>query len=747
MVCLPELARWGLVCWLAFLVFADPISASPQDGGSSSLDLVIACGDLQRSALVTMSRASGSEEEVIRRKVQLPWRATVAPLVSNESEWKVEIEAKDCWAPVMSWDGQRSADFHLVPTGQVEGVFELPDGEKEAMAPPAEIEVVFLPTSGSERDDWQDDIVTLSCTIDSLAWSCTLPEGIWNLRLQTSSFAPVFFWQQEIQPLDTMKLATVRLVPGGSITGWVTMPGPSSEAEIRARRLGTGLSAEPSEESRTRLLDWRSQADSHGYFELKGLPRGRYELTASSGDLRSMPVEASLTEPGMDVELGEPLDLQPRAELHLVLQPAVDFWGEPWKIALLGTTDDNGQLETLASGRSSDLGQWSSPRLGMGRYILRISDSAGGPWLHRPLELSGQTENLFLDLDVVRVEGNLSMGDEPLAGDVLFGRGTPNIKMVSDESGRFAGYFPEEKKWAAEVALESGSVAIDPVEVRIPDGKSHAELEITLPDTRIHGTVSYDDEPIDALVLALRGNLDARERNPEERLRVDMKVITGEDGEYDLRGVPPGDLQLRASRGQLVSEWRDVRLEDGDELELDFELEEKSVRQGALRLEGAPVSGAKVFFAAQGGLSGSTTSRVDGTFEISLREEVRQVDLLVHPPLGGLTFRRVVFDNRGDTPFEIRLSGRTGEFVNLDPRVPSHVGFGGVRFPFTLLLRMLGSEIYAHPEGGLAIPNVEAGVWQLCPTHSARAERCQVQEILPGSHSQFLLKPDRQESP
>ena len=88
-------------------------------------------------------------------------------------------------------------------------------------------------------------------------------------------------------------------------------------------------------------------------------------------------------------------------------------------------------------------------------------------------------------LPLVEVRGRVTLGDEPIAATFWFGGayGERRIRFEPDAEGRFEGLLPEEGLWPVHLVsgAESLRLPLKPVEVKVSQGKSFAEVEIRVP--------------------------------------------------------------------------------------------------------------------------------------------------------------------------------------------------------------------------------------------------------------------------
>lgn len=603
----------------------------------------------------------------------------------------------------------------------------------------------FVAAEETKTETEPAEIRQRSCQVDGRGWSCELPPGTWDVRLDARGMSPAYRLDRRVEAGETTRAEPFELRPASRVTGWVRADGALRDVSVRISPVGASSEQEP---GARRRLEWLAslsvEADERGRFELDGLAPGVYRVIAESGEtgeLQSRDVRVEIDDGGTSVELPEPLDLHPTTTLRITLEPPLDPWGEPWRVELHELTDDPGRTEKRVEGRAEHGGFWVGEGHRPGSYRLHLRDSQGGPWHSQPLTLGSAAEELYLPIDVVEVRGRIARGSEPLETELYFGRGRPAIRMQSDPDGFFEGSLPREGEWHVHLGASKERITLEPVEVRRREGKSYAELEILVPDTEIRGQVVDGEGPTPAAVVAFRGALDPR--NGQDRRR-EIALFTDEEGRFEIRGVSPGDLRIRASRGEETSNWRHVEVREERPVEVELVISERREVAGLALVGGRPAGGVRIQAQPPGTFGVETVSGIDGRFRLRLPPGVEVLDILAVQAGGAVSMHRL--DVSKDSPLQLRLPRASGDLVFVQMRKDAFLGYGGVMFPLAAVQASLGpGRARPHPAGGIGLSGMSAGRWFLCDTPRI-TERCSTAEVPPGGSA--VIQPlDNTESP
>ncbi|MFN7963949.1 MAG: carboxypeptidase-like regulatory domain-containing protein [Thermoanaerobaculia bacterium] len=283
-----------------------------------------------------------------------------------------------------------------------------------------------------------------------------------------------------------------------------------------------------------------------------------------------------------------------------------------------------------------------------GSYQAAISSSRGERLWQEEIRLAPPFEERTIAIEQLWVEGQIRLGQEPLAAELVFGTraGSESVRLWSDEEGRFEGVLPRSGRWTVAVSARSPQVATHvQVEVEEASAGGSRRLDILLPATEVRGRVlDPEGRPVAGALVQV---LDAT--GPASNA-----VRSGEDGSYELRGIAPATIQLQAGasvRGKAMESLpRSLDVAEDRRLTgIDLQLMEREIVQGKVLSSRGPVAGARVsLYPAQGspGSAQATGADVvtaaDGSFATGLPAGSRELEVMVMPPGFALTIRRVV---------------------------------------------------------------------------------------------------------
>lgn len=386
---------------------------------------------------------------------------------------------------------------------------------------------------------------------------------------------------------------------------------------------------------------------------------------------------------------------------------------------------------------------------------MEVRDEDGGRWWSETLDLTTAPEIVEISLDVVWVEGSVTLGGEPLAAKLEFGGryGMRHIVIPTDNIGAFAGYLPEAGPWRIHVAAEAPRVRRGVkvlVEPTFPGGP--ARIDIELPATRllVH-VVDEDGEPTQG--LATLRSLESPEERPVEQ-------ETDEDGDVEFAGLFEGAHRLEAFGEAGLAEPIDVELsEKRPDREVTLRLE--AIRRLTLSLlsDSGPVVGGYATVLPADSLQLGGVARLppkaDGTVVATLPKSTTAV--LVTAGVPGYSFeitrlavpedRAALSLSRDGGTLEVRVPADNAQDA---PGVP-WVAYrnGGLAFWGELVLwaRSNGQD---WSEGRIEIPNLAPGLYTLClmgDSYDAgavyqgrsRPARCRTVGVYPGGFSQLEL--------
>lgn len=663
--------------------------------------------------------SSSEPRQAIERQIEAPGRTAVH--LAGARTWRIEVTAAGYWAPelVVTPEGRHEPlPVVLYPAANIRGRLEVSAGE----GVPTSLEVSFKAApkdeAGRSGVPGQPPSGRVSCPVSEAGWECEIPAGLLDLRLRAGGFVPVYLWGLEVKRGETRDLGSLRLRQGASISGWVETEEearPLAGSEIRLFVETAGAPTDRSTLERLEGLDSVTRTNERGFFQLQGVAPGRYGLQVRHPGYAPTGLSPIEVQAGLESQVLEPILLGAPVSLEAVLFPALDPFGRLWTLDLF--RQERGRFAQSFHGRASEEGVWSRNDLPPGNYRLRVSDEDGSRWARREVRLVGERVEEVIEIDLVEVRGELTLGDDPVAALLWFGgeHGARRVQLAADLEGRFEGFLPEEGRWPVEALLQRGEgqrLAVDPVEVRRRKGKGYAEVAIRIPDTLLQGEVVDEaGRPVSTATVEIRG--DGR-----------SSAVSDEAGRFEVRGLPEGQIIVYAESEDAVSDWTPLLLAEGEtppDLRLVLHRQQRIV--GEVVSEGGPVPGARILALPDLATSPGATlveavTGPAGRFQLMLPASSPSATLIVAAPRFATRILRRA--TRSPEPWKILVDALGGTLVlpgperaELGRRRTGLLFHGDTGVAALVLLRILPSEV--KPDGSLALPNLEPGEYTLCP--------------------------------
>lgn len=665
------------------------------------------------SAVRRLPWVHGDSKETLA--VDLEGRERSYLLLSGEGIWSPPCEIEDA-----------TCRFQVESGGQVSFLFTGPPDR------PAELPSVFLASVWRRQVSTREAEAPTLCQKDeaSQAWTCAVPLGDFDLRLDLPGLAPVYLWSLEAGTGSEEAFVEVKVARGAHVEGWIDVGG--GVARLRPSGKWRGVP-----EERLSFATREVEIGGDGRLHFANVAPGTYELTVTSPTSGKAGLDLTV-EPSDDrVVLGE-IHLQHAARLEVQVDPPMDGWGEPWRISLSPAEGDASAAHVQRV--SLDLtGYGTIEEVRSGRYFVTIRDSRESVWHLAAHRLDGDAP-LTLSIPHVPVEGRIHFGDEPLEATVVFGttQGATQFRFRSDDSGGFEGYLPEGGTWEVElVDTETGcercggglGVTLLPaVEVEVgPSGKAFVDIE--LPDTVVEGRV-LRGPPGDALPVARAQVMAVRPDAPPDRVGRLAQVWSDDEGRFALIGLEPGRVRLgaRTEIGEGESAWEEIELEEGVELpEIELHIEQKILLHFRLTRAGAAVPGARLHAFPDRGMSAHTTTDLDG--RAALRVPVRSSGPLLVNAVGlGLILDSFAVGESPSPPRDIEGSTETGDLLLEGFSAPPVAGFlirGDAQLSLHALRNFAPDRVATTP-AGIVYAGLAAGEYSVCAGAAGTCRRVTV---------------------
>lgn len=497
-------------------------------------------------------------------------------------------------------------------------------------------------------------------------WRCFLPAGVAHLQLRPAGHVPAYHWDISVPPGQEVDLGPLVLRRGSSVVGFVAVEGGDLDPATCTVSLVPSAVGQEDRRGAQRLSEQRprSTVGPRGAFQITGVPPGSYLVQAEQPGFapgRMGPIEVW---ENAETVIQEPVIVRPPLTVDVGIVPAADWTGRRWTVALWPTSGFGGRIdlspriekEADAAGRVAFAG------IAPGVYTMQVFDSSGQSFhfdqivrLETPEDAS-----LAIEIPMVRLEGRVRLGEEPLQATLWFGgrRGAQRAELVADTEGRFVGVLPRGGEWSVELEASEPTISTSlRVDVE-PDGDGNAEIEIELPDTRVFGNV-----------VGVSGQRAVGARVALQSDGLGSTAVTDEDGAFELRGFDPGAVSIkamqRAGGATLDSDTQFFRVaEDAVVGPLRLQLRSVETLHGrVLSPAGVPLTGAVVQVSAHRPMTtafhSAARTAADGTFEVQVREGTEVLQAVVMAPGHALT----VLEAIPESPLELRPEAVGGTLV------------------------------------------------------------------------------------
>lgn len=614
------------------------------------------------------------------------------------------------------------------PTGIVEGALQPPRGT----GPPDRLRARFRSAPNTEPFLGQHWI---RCDLAERKFRCEIPSGNLDLGLRSPGYVTIYRWGVEVPVHKELKLGTLSLRKGASIVGWVRPPGRDfryEDVEVSISPLSLGFGAAGDHERRDARFEGAA-VNTRGFFEFPQVEPGSYRLTVEHPEYAPYVLSPVEVHEGSETEIRW-VDLWPPVGLTLRISPEHDPFQRPWRVGLSRQGLVPGHWEEVQEKNATAEGLVEASRLAPGRFQVEVRDSSGSLWHSELVELTTSTssEEREIRLPYERLEGLVTLGEEPLKGARLyFGgkHGAESVRDSTDEEGKFYVFLPERQgSWKVDIEKLDLDLftRVEGVQVEKMPGEPWAYVEIELPATRLEGrTVDEQGRPLPGVDVSISA--------PGE---VGFQVrSTSPEGRFVARGRRAGSwtLEARASvDGQLFSSGV-VRVQVSEDIEpLPVELvlrRDIELTGQVIAPSGEGVPGAMVLpLLEQPDRNLANTDRrtytdASGVFRLRLPGAAGGVQLTVFPPGFAASQVRTRADRDGPVLIPVEAAGGTvrvildSEDTELPPRALARTYLMGEYWlGFSGFLRQWAQAHGIPWSGGgeMVVPALDPGPYTVC---------------------------------
>ncbi len=549
----------------------------------------------------------------------------------------------------------------VVPVALIQGRLTLPEGQ----ALPGSLQAALKAVPAGRVAE----ALTVGCSVREGRFACPAPAGRFDIRLRAEGCVSHFRWDVDLPAWKPLDWGTVELAPGASIAGWVEAEGGrplGPDCRVTAVPFGAEITA-PSAGRAGAVASLSAPVNERGFFHLDGVAPGRYSVTAAQSGFA--PADATVQVlAGREADLIQPLILSLPLEVEISVTPPLDPTGDTWTLQLSRRAPGFKQVKELGRRSVPPAGLLRWPGLSRGTYLVSVIRPDGTPWHREEIAVDGDGAPVALRLDLVEVEGTVTLGGEPVGAALMFGGtfGDSRQRFDADEAGEFSGLLPRAGDWPVEVKAAEPDIEVflPRVEVRPLKGETRARVEIALPDTRLRGRVVDERRrPVSTALLDVTPSGDPGNRG--------MQKLVGPDGEFEIRGLPEGLAVIEATGREGKSDQMSVLLKEGTDPQV-LELVIRKLRRvdGRVLAPSGAVPGATLLFGPAQQEVPAMHFRFtgpEGEFWLEVPEGTREVVYWVSAPGFAFRFGRMPLPAPGQ-PLTVRVDQQGGTLdLDLSP--------------------------------------------------------------------------------
>lgn len=609
---------------------------------------------------VTLRSLDTPSAEPITRKVA--GKKSLVFAVPERSRWQLAVSLSGLWSPDLTIpmegaDRELTYRIRLWPAAKSEARIQIAEpGAK----PPAELrlEVVPppLPRSGAIEPEG-----SVACPVEANGrWRCTLPaHRPLRLAIRGAGWVPVYRQGIQANRDRAEDLGTIALVRGGSLVGWVEVDGDRIQKGKCRARIEPFQMAGGGAEVATQLRATASEVEvgPDGFFQFGALRPGLYRVGVSQPGFALASAAPLEVWAGKETRLDKTLLLHRPLRLTVAVTPTLDGFGQPWLVRIDRGADAGPALAADAhrEGVTNPEGHFVVRDAAPGAYAVEVSDSRENRFYSQPsVPVEGPEEaRIEIALDLIDVEGTITLGGEPLAASLWFGGrfGANRAEMSSDREGKFAGVVARAGPWKVLISAPALEIESETkVEVE-PDPQGIAKVEIALPDTLLGGQVVDPEGHAVEHADVILGNLSDVQR-----------TTSGAQGRFRFRGVATGLARLEAndrSTGRSSDSVSVDLREEGAPAPIVLRLRETRRLEGRVISSFGPVAGARVVVFPRRPVGPGQDARtdLDGSFAVDVPKSTSSAVAIVSPPGQAL---RAVELTPAEAPTEIPVGSAGG---------------------------------------------------------------------------------------
>ncbi len=657
--------------------------------------------------------------------------------------WQLALVAEGFWGQpevLIPGPARRRLNLLLFPVAAVTGRLELPQGEIRTTPLVAR----FQPIGGKSQAPPRGEV---PCQLADERFRCLLPAGSLDLRLRSEGFVAHYFWDQTLPFGGHLSLGRLAFRRGASVVGWVERSdGEEPHPDTKVRLLPPSSGANALEDQRAQSMRIETKLAERGFFQLAGVPPGSYTLEARQPGLAPALRQGLAVLDGEELEVHPVLTLSPRISLTVTVNPPMDLGERPWRLQLMSRARE-GQVHR---GVVDSGGMYSFQSLEPGAYFLFVGDGDRQRVAIEELFLEDKDNRFDFQLPMIWVEGEVTLGGEPLAAALHFGGRSAlvNTTLTSDQEGKFVGRLPRGGILAVDVEASQPTVfrRLAEVSVEAESAGEVARVDIDLPATKLRGeVVDGQGKPVPTarvIIIRIPGPIAVPAKAKPEKpsfFRVD------EEGQFEIAGFALGSYRLGAvgqlGRHTVAGPTVDVDTYSGREGPWTrLVLEEAAVAEGIIRSTTGPIVGAKVTGLTpdsnpvSGLLVPNTRSGTDGRFQLPLPAGTELIRLLIMAPgfdlahhLAETQKETTVVLNQGGGTLQIEIVG--SEINDVRKPKPYILDSSGFRYRYGELRQWEQLNRIPRNPDLLQVPGLPADRYTVCwptsnsPAAEARAVR------------------------